>query len=357
MALSTYTTPRPGVATAFAVRPSCSPRNSSKPLISGQSLVACRYVKFISATGGTMSKEFDKFQSDYKKIAPKLTSYTKAAADKLFAKISSTYTTTILAGERHLAESTAVARGQGVVGDKIQDFMKNKAFADALKAYDVSVGFVKEAQDAMNKFSLEAREVCNSLATLQKAIEKDLKSRKDSSATKTDIEKLKKQIEGDFQGCEYAADRAGKVPLVQANYVANFQKNVDKILKAAPETQQEKLDDTMLPQLLVDRNIKKATTHSLSLTKKIAELCDSAIDQAATDVKLAAPLLKEAAGLLIEVKKTSETYAKALEHSKKQLEKSTEKDKIYKSVETIGKAYEASERRIRGTATTIKKAG
>lgn len=304
-----------------------------------------------------MSKELAKFQTDYKKIEPKLKDYNKKnVGDELKRKVMAAFQNAKFDGEDYLLESCATARDNGVTGNKVQDFMKDKAFADALKVFDKAVGMMKEEQVKLEKFCKGAEAVSGELSKLLTAIEKDLKSRKDKSKTKSDIESMRDQVKADIVEMGKSAKTFSELPPGQQTYVADFQKSVTRIVSAAPEKAAAKRDATMMPQMLEARNRTHGLGKAVKLYKEIDALCDSAIDKAGTDLKAAQPDLKTAAGKLAELKKHAEQYDKALKVSKSQVDKSKDKDKIIGDVGKIAKAYEAAERKLRGTATTIKKA-
>lgn len=307
-----------------------------------------------------MSKELTKFQARYKKLAPKVKVYTKKAGQGLGRKVSSAFQDATFHGEKIIAEAMANARDNGVTGNKYGDFIKDKGFQDAIKIFDKAVAEIDRPQKELKKFCAQAQQAADELAVLYKDIEKDLKKRKDKSESKAEIEKLKAQIEKDWGAVTTASKAHDDLPEAQQEYVGNFQKTVEKIMKQAPAAQAAQRDSVALPQMLVDRNRKRGRNKSITLAKEIQALCEEAMQKAETGgLKDAQPALKKAAGQLKDLKKVKDEFDKALAHTSKlnSFKKSKDKGKIEDDVATIGKAYQAAERQLRGVSTTLRKAG
>src|SRR5690606_23428246 len=98
-----------------------------------------------------------------------------------------------------------------------------------------------------------AAKAAGELTKLKAEIDKDLKSRKDKSESKSDIEKLKAKVEADLKDMRDAAAVYGRMDARAKNYCNDYEKHIARILKQAPEAQKAQRDSTMLPQMLVDR--------------------------------------------------------------------------------------------------------
>ena len=136
-----------------------------------------------------MAKEWDKFSSDYKKLAPKIEKYSAENASTAKTRINSA-NTNCGEGERNLADCMVTARKNGVTGDTLVDFMKDKTFAEGYKLLQAATNMMAEELLTMQAFSKEAGEVLADVTKLDAAITKDLKGRKDKSESKKDIEGL-----------------------------------------------------------------------------------------------------------------------------------------------------------------------
>lgn len=304
-----------------------------------------------------MAKEWDKFQADYKKLAPEIKKYSEdnafAASKRLgiaFGNCSE--------GESHLAHCMVTARKNGVTGNNLSDFVKDKTFSEGLKLLDKATSDLTTELRALEKFSKDAAELSGKVDKLKVAIEKDLKGRKDKSASKKDIEALLATTIQDVKQLNKSARTyEGKANKAMTGYAAAFQKTVAGILKQAPDAQKADKESMELPQLFVDRNIKKNFSTAIGTGKKISDLCDAAMTKAETDLKAATPDLKAAADLLKTLKALNDSYVAAVAKQKAALDNSKDKDKIVKTIAAIAKSYDNADRKLRGTMTTIKKAG
>ena len=154
-----------------------------------------------------------------------------------------------------------------------------------------------------------------------------------------------------------AAGKYDAVEPMKKNVPTNFPKTVANILKQAPEAQEKKREATLLPQLLVDRNLKTNLSKALTLGKAIAEETSAAIDEAASDMVKAATMIKGAAVKLKTLSDLNTDYQKLKTANKQDIAVSKDKDKIETAIDAIEKTYKTSESKVRGAATTLKKAG
>jgi hypothetical protein len=305
-----------------------------------------------------MAKELDKFKQRYDKVAPKLKKLTVEEAGKLKKSFGLSVGDASASGESHMIESMANARDNGVTGDRLQDFMKDKGFKLAVEAFTIAVNQADKLQGELKAFCDEATAAAAELAKIKTDIDKDLKGRKDKSESKSEIVALGDQIEGDIKALKKTAAVWDSVPPKQRDYVANYEKTIDKILKTAPDVQERQRDATELPQMLVDRNRKQATTRAAGFARKVKEACEAAIEAAGTDLAGAQPHLKAAAASLTELKTVHDSFKKAVDYAdgKRSLDGTKDEAAVRKAMSDIEKLYEMAERTLRGTATTIKKA-
>lgn len=303
-----------------------------------------------------MAKEWDKFQSDYKKLAPKITEYSAANASVAKTRIN-TANTNCGEGERNLSDAMVGARKNGVTGDTLVDFMKDKGFADDYKALKSANNMLAEELQTMEAFSKEAATVVAELVKLDAAITKDLKGRKDKSESKKDIEALQGKIAEDLKSVKDAAGKWAAVEPLKKNLPGKFPDTVARILKQAPDVQAKRQEAEMLPMLLVDRNLKSNVSKAAALAKKIMDDTSAAIDLAADDMAGAAKLIKASSEDLKKLSELNASYQKLLSTNKQDIAISLDKDKIEKAIKDIAKAYTIGETKLRGAATTLKKAG
>lgn len=306
-------------------------------------------------SGDVMSKEFEKFEKDYKKLQPKLKKYTNTEAGKISKRIKNASSTSGQ-GEINLIECCATARENGVTGNNLKDFMADKSFQEGLKLYDRAFGMFQEECKNAEKFCKEADDAYDDLARLYQAMEKDLKKRKDKSASKKDIEELKTKLEKAAPTLKAVSQFYGKMPPAYHPTAADFQKTVNNIIKKAPAEQAKQKADTVLPQQLHDRVINKNHNICVKAAKDASALVDAAMKKAETDLKAATPALKKASELVKLLKTHNDTYGKIKRDYADALKNSKDAAKIHKMIDVIAKAYAATERKVRGAVTTIRKA-
>lgn len=298
-----------------------------------------------------MSKELTKFASEYdKKIKPALKTHGKDEAGKLAKRIKLASSEAV-EGEEFLQESLVPAHNAGISGG-LSDFMKNKDFKEGYTLYKKSVeNFAQELLNA-EKMEKEAADVLAIAKKLDADITKDLKKRSGKSQSKTDIERLQADVQGAIKELTVAANVHSKQSPAVLNYVANFPKKVNAILKTAPADAKAQKDSTELPQLMQDRNLKSSIGKVKALLKTINAKAADAMTAAETDLKAAAALA------LKDLKELNDKYVKASgdRKVKAMIENSKDKAAIQKTIATIQQSYAAAERKVRGTMTTIKKA-
>ncbi len=302
-----------------------------------------------------MAKELEKFKAEAKKLAAGTKKFTTAEGDKLKKRIGISLGNA-WEGEDYFRESLAKARKDGVKSEKLADFQKNKHFKDGLVTWNKAVDIHQEEVGAMKGFCADARAHMAKQEALLKDIEKDLKKRGKSSASKKDIEALQGELEKEIAAVRKASEYEGKLNAAQKLYGANFQRTVDKILKEKADGHDKKKDATELPQLLVDRNLKKYTNQVGALVKAINTHCVTAIDKAGEDLKAAAPELKAAAAKYKDLKKINDQYQTARKKFPGAIEDSKDKKKLLATLKKFNDLTAAAERKIRGTTVTIKKA-
>ena len=303
-----------------------------------------------------MAKEWDKFQADYKKLTSDIDKYASKNLDGVYQRVRLAKSNCD-EGENHLTETMVTSRKNGVTGSTLADFMKDKDFAGAKTLLDSAARDLAEELKTLLTFCTEAETTMLKVGTLYKAIEKDLKSRKDKSESKKDIEKLQATALDTYKDLEKAAAFRDKPNKQTLGYIENYMKTIARIVATAPEEAQRQKTDTEIPQLFVDRNIKLNTSKALSLGKKVSDDCDAALTASEKDLRAALPHLKTAQVALLALKKIADDYAAATKKYKANLDISKDKDKIAKMLTGIDKSFDTAARKFKGVSTTIKKAG
>ncbi|WP_411352901.1 hypothetical protein PNH50_09335 [Leisingera aquaemixtae] len=302
-----------------------------------------------------MAKELEKFKAEHKKLAAGTQKFTAAEGEKIKKRIGISLGNA-WEGEDYFRESLAKARADGVTSGKLADFQKNKHFKDGMTTWNKAVDIHQEEVSAMTAFCGEAKAHLAKMSKLAADIGKDLKKRSKTSDSKKDIEALQDALDKEMAGVKKASEYEGKLNAMQKLYAANFQKNVAKILKEKPDSHDKKKDATELPQLLVDRNLKKYTNQVGLLVKAINAHCGAAIDKAGQDLKAAVPDLKAAAAKFKDLKKINDQYQTVQKKFPRAIEDSKDKKKLLATLKKFNDLTAAAERKLRGTTVTIKKA-
>ncbi|OED47803.1 hypothetical protein [Leisingera sp. S232] len=302
-----------------------------------------------------MAKELEKFKAEHKKLVAGTKKFTTEEGEKIKKRIAISLGNA-WEGEDYFRESLAKARNDGVKSEKMADFQKNKHFKDGLTTWNAAVDILQGDVDGMKGFCADAKAHMAKQQNLLKDIEKDLKKRSKSSASKKDIEALQGNLEKEIAAVKKASEYEGKLNAAQKLYAANFQKKVNAILKEKPDSHDNKKDATELPQLLVDRNLKKYTNQVGALVKAINTHCVTAMEKAGEDLKAAAPELKAAAAKYKDLKKINDQYQKAKKKFPGAINDSKDKKKLLATLKKFDDLTTAAERKVRGTTVTIKKA-
>ncbi|MFY0310777.1 hypothetical protein ACFMBG_12870 [Leisingera sp. D0M16] len=302
-----------------------------------------------------MAKELEKFKAEHKKLAAGTKKFTTAEGEKIKKRIGISLGNA-WEGEDYFRESLAKARADGVKSEKLADFQKNKHSKDGLITWNKAVDILQGDVDAMKSFCTDAKAHLAKMNKLAADIGKDLKKRAKSSASKKDIEALQGELDKEIAAVKKASEYEGKLNAAQKLYAANFQKKVDKILKEKPDSHDKKMDATELPQLLVDRNLKKYTNQVGALVKAINAHCVAAIDKAGQGLKAAAPDLKAAAAKFKDLKKINDQYQAVKKKFPGAINDSKDKKKLLATLKKFNDLTAAAERKVRGTTVTIKKA-
>lgn len=306
-----------------------------------------------------MSKELAKFEAEFKKIKPKLKTLNEAAASAVKKRIAILHGDCSGQGEEVLKEAMVPAFAAGVKGTNLSDFLKVKEFKDAYGIFKTATNNLAVEVNKAAAMQKESAPLYAAATKLEASIAKDLKKRKDKSKTKSDIESLHKEVKKAVTDLAAAAKAHDNLRPVDKTYVAAFSKHVQRVLKTPPKEAQAALDATILPQLLQDRKLVGNRNKARKYLDIINSKCDEAMKAAQEDLKAAAKPLKVAAAGLKELKALNTLYTKATSDKRvsDQINNSKDKASILKSIDFINKAFVASERKFRGTSTTIRKAG
>jgi hypothetical protein len=305
-----------------------------------------------------MSKELEKFKADLKKHAALIKMYSLedvTAAKKAFTLLVGD---TVAGGESHLKEAMATARDNGVQGDTLADFVKDKKFAAALDVFKTSVATCKEKREYFAALCNGAGKTHDILAKIHTDIEKDLKSRSGRSQSKSEIEALRDDLAKTMKELKTASGLESTLNKRDQGYPDGFNDHVARILKTAPDAAEVARDNTMLPQKLVDRNRKKQVSLAIAAVNRVNDACSKALEAAADDMAAAKPRLAAAANDVKVVEALRDDFKAAVAHGDKThaIEGTKDEAAVRKALADLEKAADAASRKLRGTVTTLKKA-
>lgn len=303
-----------------------------------------------------MAKQLNKFSISYDKIEAGLRDYN---GDRLesHSQICRNAKGNAFQGEDHLVECMSVARKNGVTGAKLADFMKDRTFKEA---YGLWQKAAKEVGTTLADFDAWAARGVKPKAELEKMlkdIDKDLKSRSGRSESKSEIEALQKKVTARIKEIGKIIAAPAGLPPRHRNYLKEMDKTLARLLKNAPDEQDSQRDGTMIPQMLVDRNLQSAVRKAVAARKGVDDGCAQAEKLAGSgDAKGAQAALKEAAGRLAALNTLNDEYQKAHKFatSRKMLAGTKDEKKVNDAVAAIAKMHDAATKRLKGALAKVK---
>jgi hypothetical protein len=330
-----------------------------------------------------MAKKWDDHAGAYKKLAGDVARYGMRAIKPLVADFINSYRKV----ERHeaaLPDTLVKARENGVTGDNLASFKKDKGFADTYKSLDKEVDVLWAIQLKIKNFENEALSTANDLKTLADRIHKDItdheKEQKDAEAkakkaalkeqlaveiqrrdlgkTTKEMQDLLSKIEKDRKDLIEAGDLFDKqTDKKMVTYAAKFEKMIEKILDLAPDSKDtDKNDnDPDLPGNLQLKSLSVIVKKAVMSGKAIEKHCAMAIEKAKKDKKQVAPELKSAVTGLEALKKLRISLGKEQKKAMPALRKSKHENEYAKLFKDIENAFQSAVKVHRSAVMTIAK--
>ena len=290
--------------------------------------------------------------------------------------------------EDKLGHLVVKARSNGISGDGLSDFKKDKGFYDAYKALDKEVDALWKAQVEARMMGNEAKQGVSDLKILTEHIENDLKAHaKELAAAQEDLKKeqskakagkgtvspsVVKAVEGlekEFKKREpvlakmlkqIVADskdltEAGGVYRKEVDqkmdtYAAKFQKMIEKTLDLAPK---DTANDAGMPTALQARVLVVAVKKAADLGKTIGKHLKAALDKAEKDPKLAAPDLKAAKAGLDTLKKSHKVLAANRKKHAAAIKRAKDSKELYRQFKIADEVFAGAEKAMIETMTKI----
>ena len=330
-----------------------------------------------------MAKKWDDHAGAYKKLSGDVAKYGMKAIKPLVADFVNSYRKV----ERHeeaLPDTLAKARENGVTGDNLAAFKKNKAFADAYKTLDKEVDVLWAVQLKIKLLETEALLTANDLKTLSERIDKDItdheKEQKDAEAkakkaalkdqlaaeiarrelvkTTKVLRDLQAKITKDGKDLIEAGDLFdGQTDKKMVTYAAKFEKMIEKILDMAPDSKDDDKDgiNPDLPQNLQFKPFSVTVKKAVLAGKAIEKHCAVAVEKGKKDKKQAAPELKAAQTGIEALKKIRISLGKEQKKALPALRKSP-RDKEYATLfKDVEDAFQSAVKVHRAAVMSIAK--
>lgn len=291
--------------------------------------------------------------------------------------------------EEKLSFATVKARSNGVDGDDLTAFRKDKGFHDAYKLLDKEVDLLWKEQVKARQMRVMARQTSSDLKILTEHIEEDrkihakeldeaqellkkeqakAKSGKGTIAPSTvklvdtlekefkkhdpGLAKLLKDIADDTKDLAKAYDvYKNEVDQKMDNYAAKFAKMIANTLDLAPKA--GGADESGLPTVLQARVLVVAVKKAVALGKVIEKHCRAAVENAQKERASAAPELKAARTGLDTLKKTHKVLAANRKKHAAAIKKAKESKELFRQFKLADEAFSDAEKALVAAMKTI----
>lgn len=330
-----------------------------------------------------MAKKWDDHAGAYKKLSGDVAKCGLKAIKPLVADFINSYRKV----ERHeaaLPDTLVKARENGVTGDNLAAFKKNKAFADTYKTLDKEVDVLWAIQLKIKVVENDAITAANDLKTLSDHIDKDIadhdKEQKDAEAkakktglkeqlaaeiarrelvkTTKELRDLQAKIAKDRKDLIEAGDLFDKqTDKKMVTYAAKFEKMIEKILDMAPDGKDSDKDgtDPDLPGSLQFKPFSVTVKKAVLAGKAIEKHCAVAVEKGKKDKKQAVPELKAAQSGIEALKKLRISMGKEQKKAMPALRKSSREKEYAKLFIDIEEAFQSAVKIHRTAVMTVAK--
>ena len=334
-----------------------------------------------------MAVKWANHDAAYSKLQPAIKDYSaKACGSQLDAFMQNYKNCQAL--EEKLGHALVKARSNGVTGDSLADFRKDKGFNDAYKALDHEVDDLWKEQVKCRQMGNEAKQTVNDLKILVEHIENERKDhtkeladaqddlKKEQAKAKSGkgvispstiklvdglekefkkldpgLAKLLKTIADDIKDlAEAGALYRKEIDQKMENYAAKFAKTIEKTLDLAPKSG---ANTAGLPTALQERVLVVAVKKAVALAKLIQKHCKAALEKAEKDPALAQPELKAAKLGLDTLKKNHKALAGIRKKYASAIKAAAESKELYKQFKLVDEAFADAENSMLQTLKTV----
>lgn len=302
-----------------------------------------------------MSKEWDNFKSDYKKLQPKIKKYTTSDATKMHASLKKTLKDAWKA-EDSFRQTISKAKESDRKTVKLADFMKDKGFKLGHTNWNKAVDTHRANVKTMIEFCGQAADTHKQMNDLLGNIIKDLRESKESASSKKEIENLKTSLTKETAEMKKTKNAIGKLNAPEKLYAVNFKRTVDSVLKDCTASKSDNSETIDLPKLMDPRILKKNLDSGVKLAKSIAVLCGNALEKAPANKKDAISYLKKAEGEIKKLKKIDDKYKLVQKKFMSKIKAERDGKKTLATMKKLNAYYLNTQKKIRETGLSVKKA-
>ncbi len=275
--------------------------------------------------------------------------------------------------EEKLGHLVVKARTNGVTGDDLSAFKKDKGFYDAYKALDKEVDELWKAQQGVSDLKILVEHIENDLkkhakelAEAQEDLKKEQAKAKSGKGTVSPstvklveglekefkkreplLQKMLKQAAADSKDLtEAGAIYRKEVDQKMETYAAKFGKMIEKLLDLAPK---DTSNDAGLPTALQARVLVVAVKKAVEQSKVIGKHLKAALEKAEKGLDLAQPDLKAAKLGLDQLKKAHNALAANRKKHAAAIKRAKDSKELYRQFKMADEAFEGAEKALKET--------
>lgn len=293
------------------------------------------------------AKDLAKAQGDHKKLQPLVKKFNPAYANKLKKQVKDTLAIAWKT-EDSCTEALEAAKDNGVTGKKVNDFLKDKAFKDALTAWKKAFEKHQGVSTELTAYCDAAQDLFKKIAAVQLSVKDHLKKPTDPAE-----KKFKEAMTTELADVKKVTAVLGTMTAPELFYSSNFSRSVERLLKGADGGgKASSVDATKL--LEPKERVKNAKT-AASLMNEIANQCDTAVEKAGDDPKGAVAELKKTTKPLKDLERLNKLYQTAKQKSADEIKVAKDKSKIVKAINVIKKAFDTAVHKRADAVKAVKK--
>jgi len=301
-----------------------------------------------------MTKEWDKFLSDYKKLLQRAKSYSLSEGEKKKKKLQADLKTA-WAKEDVMREAIAKAKQAGVSGTTSKDFKIDKGYVASLAAWKQAVTAHRAQVNALESYCKDADKLLVPWKKQHDSLAKDFKGLKTSTEPAADKKKFKEvytasaKTVADLTG---TANLMGTLKAHEIFYALRLKPSIEQILKESLKQS----GGTDMPKLLEEATRNKNVSLAKKIGKSIFRLSETAVKEGASNARVSQKSLKMAADHLKKLEKLNGEYQSAQKKLAKTIEASKDKKWMLDAIDKIAATHKEAEGILKGAEKDVKAA-